>query len=286
MILSASSCSLNIQFWQGCFNGPQHRGTNYLSSIQIHDIGITREIAICRNLFARIHIRQDLSYIEVFDWKQSTSSSHCKAHSVSWHEDRSVYFFFPWIFLMTHFQDAIRLLPGDRLLAFSEDRMLICSFTTAGEAGLAPPVVIPHVTEPHWKLLCTRTNKSRRIVQGALEWHCRVFCRQSEEYPCSAQWEWGTSLSSIDGVSPVIEMTDLCHWIGEDIHSIGGPSNYTPELYHGKKEKPVDMGSSPVSVAFRDYPTTCIKYHNWMMRRVVSSVWFSGRRDDSCIHRR
>jgi hypothetical protein len=32
-----------------------------------------------RNIFARIHQRQNSSYIEVFDWKLSTCSSHCKA---------------------------------------------------------------------------------------------------------------------------------------------------------------------------------------------------------------
>lgn len=66
---------------------------------------------------------------------------------------------------MAPLQDAIRFLPGDRLLAFSKDHMLIYSFVTAGEAGVAPPrVVAPHVTEPLWKLPSTGT----RIDFGAL----------------------------------------------------------------------------------------------------------------------
>ena len=53
---------------------------------------------------------------------------------------------------MTPLQNAIRLLPGDRILAFSNDHMMIYSFFTAGKAGFAPPVVTPYVTEPLWKL--------------------------------------------------------------------------------------------------------------------------------------
>ena len=115
---------------------------NYISSIQIHDIGIIREITIFRNVFARIHIRQDLFYIEIFDWKKSTSSSHCKA--ILFPGVKIVRLYFSSLnFLITHFQDAIRLLPGDRLLAFSEDHVLIYSFVTAGEARIVPPVVVP-----------------------------------------------------------------------------------------------------------------------------------------------
>jgi hypothetical protein len=63
-----------------------------------------------------------------------------------------VYIFLAPNFLMTLLQDAIRLLPGDRILAFSNDHMMIYSFVTTGEAGVAPPIVTPHVTEPLWKL--------------------------------------------------------------------------------------------------------------------------------------
>ena len=53
---------------------------------------------------------------------------------------------------MTPLQDAICLLPGDRILAFSNDHMMIYSFVTTGEAGVASPVLTPHLTEPLWKL--------------------------------------------------------------------------------------------------------------------------------------
>ena len=53
---------------------------------------------------------------------------------------------------MTPLQDAICLLPGDRILAFSNDHMMIYSFVTTGEAGVASPVLTPHITEPLLKL--------------------------------------------------------------------------------------------------------------------------------------
>jgi len=74
------------------------------------------------------------------------------------------FFFFFALNSMAPLQDAIRFLSGDRLLAFSKDHMLIYSFVTAGEAGVAPPVVAPHVTEPLWKLPFTGT----RIDFGAM----------------------------------------------------------------------------------------------------------------------
>ena len=131
----------------------------YLSSIQIHDASVVRDIAIRKNISAQFHVRHDLFYIEVFGWQQSTSSSHCKA--VFFLGIRVVRYIFLALnlnFLMTLFQYSIRLLLCDRLLAFSKHHMLIYSFVTVGGAGVTPPVVVPHdVTEPLWKLPFTGT---------------------------------------------------------------------------------------------------------------------------------
>ena len=67
--MTSASSPLNYQFWRVSLTGHSTGArlmTNYLSSIPVHDIGVIREIAICRNLFARIHIQSELFYTSKF----------------------------------------------------------------------------------------------------------------------------------------------------------------------------------------------------------------------------
>lgn len=65
---------------------------------------------------------------------------------------------------MTYLQDAVRLLPGDRLLAFSEEHIMVYHFVIVGSVGVTAPTIASHVTNPLWKLPFT----GRRTTLGAL----------------------------------------------------------------------------------------------------------------------
>ncbi|KAF8959736.1 hypothetical protein BDZ97DRAFT_2042290 [Flammula alnicola] len=117
---------------------------NHLCSIHIqthYNTGITG-IAIHKNIFARI-LRQGRSYIEVFDWKRSTSSPHCKD------------IIFPAVKI-----DAVRLLPDDRLLAFCDAKTMIYSFVPV-RVDVTAPTIVPHVAEPLWELPFGATRADR-----------------------------------------------------------------------------------------------------------------------------
>jgi hypothetical protein len=58
-------------------------------------------------------------------------------------------------------QDAVRLLPGDRLLAFSREHMMIYSFVTLEGVEVTPPTFVPQITEPRWKLPFAGTRTDR-----------------------------------------------------------------------------------------------------------------------------
>lgn len=78
---ASSPFPLKIHFWQVMLTGHSTEAqltASQLRSIQAHDTSYIPGVAMRGNIYARIHARQDLSYIEVFDWEQSTSSAHCK----------------------------------------------------------------------------------------------------------------------------------------------------------------------------------------------------------------
>lgn len=153
---SASSVPLKFHFWQVALTSHSTEAqliATYLSSIKMHDFGIVRGIAIYINIFSQIHLRGDLSYVEVSIGNNQRLRYIVKPSYFPVQAWRLfVYIFLAPKFLMTPLQDAICLLPGDRILAFSNDHMMIYSFVTTGEAGVASPVLTPHITEPLLKL--------------------------------------------------------------------------------------------------------------------------------------
>jgi hypothetical protein len=62
----------------------------------------------------------------------------------------------------------MRLVPGDRLLAFSEEHMMIYSFVSVGGVEVTAPTVAPHVTEPLWKLPFAGTRTDRGALSEGL----------------------------------------------------------------------------------------------------------------------
>jgi len=65
-------------------------------------------------------------------------------------------------------QDAIRLLPGDRLLAFSNEHAMIYSFAILEGVGISSPTFAPHITEPRWKLPFSGTRANRGTLSKGL----------------------------------------------------------------------------------------------------------------------
>jgi hypothetical protein len=159
---------------------------------------------------------------------------------------------------MTPPQNAVRLLPGDRLLAFSEDHMLVYSFVTAGEAGVAPPVVAPDVTEPLWKLPFTGT----RIEHGGLS---QGLTNETATYfVVHARILYALIIPHDEHQTPHFHPLIVFDSSKNPICAIGFEKAFIQHLdrsithlnFSWEKGEASDTSSSPVSVVFRDYPTT------------------------------
>jgi len=158
-------------------------------------------------------------------------------------------------------QGAIRLLPGDRLLAFSHEHAMIYSFEAILEED-SSPTFAPHITEPRWKLPFSGTRTDRGALSKGLsnetatyfvvkarDIHALVVPHNENEAPHfhllmafdSSPWP----KCAIGFERAFIQHEDL------SITRL----NFSREAAGGEAE---NMDSSSCSsVVFRDYPTTC-----------------------------
>lgn len=128
---------------------------NHLSSFEADNHSRIELIAVRGNLLAR-NIWQDNCCIQFFDWTKSTSSIHYRTTIVTGEQPVSRHH--PALRSMrsrTHFpffETALRLLPGNRLLACSPHSLMIYTFTIMEAMPTDVPRSVPEVTQPLWKL--------------------------------------------------------------------------------------------------------------------------------------
>jgi hypothetical protein len=169
-----------------------------------------------------------------------------------------VYIFLALNFLMTPPQNAIRLLPGDRLLAFSEDHLLVYSFVTAGEAGVAPPVVALDATEPLWKLSFTGTQiDCGGLSQGLLNETATYFVVHARNlYALIVPHDEHQTPHFYPLVEFDSSKNPMCAIGFEKAFIQHMDRSITRLNFACEKGEASDTGSLPDSVVFRDYPTT------------------------------
>ncbi|KAF8061681.1 hypothetical protein FPV67DRAFT_1673296 [Lyophyllum atratum] len=145
-----SESFLSIHIWAVTLVGhgeQAYLNASPLRSFRAHVTGEVADLTLHGQLVGRLMWSSELiSSIEVFDWTKTTSSLPCKA-----------------VILYGHYLDCIRLLPGNRLLAFSD------SDTTFMIYDVIPVVceeqllvtAATHATEPSWRLPCPPKNRTR-----------------------------------------------------------------------------------------------------------------------------
>jgi hypothetical protein len=107
--------------------------------------------------------------MEIFDWERSSSWAHHKATIIP-----EVYIVGGSLALCsindvisTHLQETIRLLPMDRLLAFSANHIMVYSFVVVEGADTASPPDALEITQPLWRLpLLEARADSSALSQG------------------------------------------------------------------------------------------------------------------------
>ncbi|KAG6834946.1 hypothetical protein H0H93_006184 [Arthromyces matolae] len=143
-VLPHEAENLDILFWVVELQG--HGSTaylkaNFLHSFQATEIDTTtRSASLCGHLFARVLQTQRFQYyIEVFDWKLSTSSVHQRA------------VIFP-SGTVSQKLDSIELLPDHRLAVITPTNLFVCDIGAITEAQPTPPTIPQDATQPQWTL--------------------------------------------------------------------------------------------------------------------------------------
>ncbi|KAF9461396.1 hypothetical protein BDZ94DRAFT_1263936 [Collybia nuda] len=141
MVLSSAAhmeqSPLHVTTWRVALVGDKNNArlvAQRLHSFQAHNHCLINDIALQDNLYARIVCKGDFCYLEVFDLERSSSEAHCKA------------IIFPGVVIR-----RIRLLPGNRLLTFSQEQIMIYQFNIADGVNPIAPNISPKITEPTWR---------------------------------------------------------------------------------------------------------------------------------------
>ena len=135
---------------------------NHLCSFEADDTCGIKDIVIHEDFFARTHFQNQFSHIEVFNWRLSTSTAHCKAIILPGTPIvRYSLYLSPLSNYMSIFRKQIRPLPNNRLVAFSREYMMIYSFNTIKGTDITAPTLTSHVTKPLWKIPFPGTRTDR-----------------------------------------------------------------------------------------------------------------------------
>ncbi|GLB35517.1 hypothetical protein LshimejAT787_0210820 [Lyophyllum shimeji] len=146
-----SEKALSIHVWRVSLVGHGRKAYLTASPLRSFEAHVTAEIAcltLHQHLLGRLILTSDRMFrIEVFDWTKSTTSLHCKT-----------------VISSGEHLDAIRLLPGKRLLAFSESFLTIYEVAPVVHKDDSLPSAPSHPVEvePRWKLPCALRDRTRR----------------------------------------------------------------------------------------------------------------------------
>ncbi|KAG6814688.1 hypothetical protein H0H93_012580 [Arthromyces matolae] len=142
MVISHEAENLDILFWAVELQG--HGSTaylkaNFLHSFQATEIGTrTMSVSLRGHLFARgLETQRYRYYIEVFDWKLSTSSVHQRAVPSG---------------AVSLKPNSIEVLPDHRLAVITPTNLCVCDIGAITEAQPTPPTISQHATPPQWSL--------------------------------------------------------------------------------------------------------------------------------------
>ena len=157
----------------------------------------------------------------------------------------------------TNHQDGICLLPGDRLLAFSEEHMMIYSFAILEGVEFTLPTFVPRITEPRWKLLFAGTRTDRGalsegllnetatyFVVKAINIHGLIIPHNENEAP-----HFYLLMELDSSRCPTCSIGFERAFIQHEDRSITRP-NFSWEVAG-------ENGNTCDTLVFKDYPTTC-----------------------------
>lgn len=150
---SASSVPLKFDFWQVVLTSHSTEAqliATYLSSIKMHDFGIVRGIAIYINIFSQIHLRGDLSYVEVSIGNNQRLRHIVKpSYSRSRREDCSFIFFLPRNFWWHLFRTPFASFPVIGFWHFPMTTWWYIASSPLEKQGLHLPF-LPHILRNHF----------------------------------------------------------------------------------------------------------------------------------------